>query len=239
MHHYWSVNEAKEIIEEIKANGTEVNRAGMARFGINVNSAYGVPITYLREMAKRIGKDHGLALDLWDSEVHEARILASIVDEPNQVTLHQMERWVIDFDSWDICDQCCNNLFGRTKFAREVIGPWCDREEEFVRRAGFVMIAVLSVKEKKAACDSFQPYLSMIERHSQDKRNNVKKAVNWALRQIGKRDLECHALAFPVALRLSQSKEATARWIGKDAVRELSSEKILARVHQRSSIKGK
>ncbi len=232
------MNLAKEIIEEIKANGNEDNRAGMARFGINVNNAYGVPLTWLRELAKRIGKDHELALALWDSEVHEARILASIVDEPNKVTMAQMDRWAIEFDSWDICDQCCNNLFGRTKFAREVIGPWCDREEEFVRRAGFVMIAVLSVKDKKAACYTFQPYLELIERQSHDKRNNVKKAVNWALRQIGKRDLECHALAVPVALRLSQSEDATARWIGKDAIRELRSEKILTRVEKSSSRKG-
>ena len=232
------MNEAREILEEIKANGDEHNRAGMARFGINVNNAYGVPVTWLRELAKRIGRDHELALALWDSGVHEARILASIVDDPQKVTLHQMERWVMDFDSWDVCDQCCNNLFGRTGFAREVIGPWCEREEEFVRRAGFVMIAVLSVKEKKAACDSFQPYLSMIERHSHDKRNNVKKAVNWALRQIGKRDLDCHALALPLALMLSQSDDPTARWIGKDAVRELRSEKILNRLRERSGKKG-
>ncbi len=111
------------------------------------------PVTWLRQMAKRIGKDHELALALWDSEVHEARILASIVDEPKKVTMAQMDRWVKDFDSWDICDQCCNNLFVQDQHAREVIGPWCEREEEFVRRAGFVMIAVLSVKDKKAACD--------------------------------------------------------------------------------------
>ena len=232
------MNEAREILEEIKANGNEHNRAGMARFGINVNNAYGVPVTWLRELAKRIGKDHEIALALWDSEVHEARILASIVDEPMKVTLSQMDRWVRDFDSWDVCDQCCNNLFGRTSFAREVIGPWCEREEEFVRRAGFVMIAVLSVKDKRATCDSFRAYLDLIERHSQDERNNVKKSVNWALRQIGKRDLDCHALALPIALSLSQSDDATARWIGKDAVRELRSEKILTRVRERSVKKG-
>ncbi len=231
------MNEAWEIIEEIKANGSEHNREGMARFGIDPSNAYGVSVTWLRQLAKRIGKDHDLALALWDSKVHEARILASIVDEPKKVTLAQMDRWAMDFDSWDICDQCCNNLFIHTSFAREVIGPWCEREQQFVRRAGFVMIAVLSVKDKRAPCDSFRSYLHLIERHSRDDRIYVKKAVNWALRQIGKRDLDCYGLALPLALRLSQSEDATARWIGKDAVRELRSEKILARVHERSGKK--
>jgi 3-methyladenine DNA glycosylase AlkD len=231
------VNEARQILEEMKANGSEHNREGMARFGIDASNAYGVSVTWLRQLARRVGKDHDLALALWDSKVHEARILASIVDEPKKVTIAQMEHWANDFDSWDICDQCCNNLFIRTSFAREVIGPWCEREQEFVRRAGFVMIAVLSVKDKMANSDSFRPYLDLIERHSQDRRNNVKKAVNWALRQIGKRDLDCYSLALPLALRLGQSDDATARWIGKDAVRELRSEKILARVRERSGKK--
>ncbi len=232
------MNDARQILEEMKANGSERNREGMARFGIDASDAYGVSVTWLRQLARRIGKDHELALALWDSKVHEARILATIVDEPKKVTMAQMERWVKDFHSWDICDQCCNNLFIHTSIAKEVIGPWCEREEEFVRRAGFVMIAVLSVKDKLASCDSFRPYLDLIERHSQDERNNVKKAVNWALRQIGKRDVDCYGLVLPLALRLSQSDDATARWIGKDAVRELRSEKILARVRERSGKKG-
>jgi 3-methyladenine DNA glycosylase AlkD len=232
------VNDARDILDEIKVNGSERNREGMARFGIDASNAYGVSVAWLRQLAKRIGKDHDLALALWDSKVHEARILASIVDEPKKVTIAQMERWANDFDSWDICDQCCNNLFIRTGFAREVVGPWSEREEEFVRRAGFVMIAVLSVKDRLAQCESFRSYLDLIERHSHDDRNNVKKAVNWALRQIGKRDLDCHALALPIALSLSQSDDATARWIGKDAVRELRSEKILTRVRERSAKKG-
>jgi 3-methyladenine DNA glycosylase AlkD len=231
------VSQVREILDEIRANGSERNREGMARFGIDASNAYGVSVAWLRKLAKRIGKDHDIALALWDSKVHEARILASIVDEPKKVTLAQMERWANDFDSWDICDQCCNNLFIRTSFSREVIGPWCESEPEFVKRAGFVMIAVLSVKEKKAKSDSFRPYLDLIERHSHDDRNNVKKAVNWALRQIGKRDLDCYGLALPLALKLSHSDDATARWIGKDAVRELRSEKIMARVSERSGRK--
>jgi 3-methyladenine DNA glycosylase AlkD len=227
------MDDVDALLTEMRANGTDVNRVGMARFGINVENAYGVSVTWLRQRARTIGRDHQLAQDLWRSQVHEARILASIVDEPKKVTRGQMEDWVQDFDSWDLCDQCCSNLFFHTAHAREVVMPWCEREEEYVRRAGFVMIAVLAVKDKKADCASFQPYLGLIEHHSHDGRNNVRKAVNWALRQMGKRDLSCHALALPLALSLSESGDRTARWIGKDAVRELRSEAVMVRLRNK------
>jgi 3-methyladenine DNA glycosylase AlkD len=232
------VADVKDLLSELRANGNETNRIGMARYGINVDNAYGVSVTWLRQRARSIGRDHQLALELWSSDVHEARVLASIIDEPKKVTREQMDHWVNDFDSWDICDQCCSNLFSRTDHAREVIGPWCEDEEEFVRRAGFVMIAVLAVKDKKADGASFRPYLELIERHSHDGRNNVKKAVNWALRQIGKRDLIGHVMALPLALRLSESQEKTARWIGKDAVRELRSEAVMTRLERKKAREG-
>lgn len=232
---FLGVADVKDLLSELRANGNETNRVGMARYGINVDDAYGVSVTWLRQRARTLGRDHQLALDLWRSDVHEARILASIIDEPKKVNREQMDDWVNDFDSWDICDQCCSNLFFHTVHARDVIVPWCGRGEEYVRRAGFVMIAVLAVKDKKADRASFQPYLGLIEHHSKDGRNNVKKAVNWALRQIGKRDLGCHALALPLAMILSESEDKTARWIGKDAVRELRSEAVMVRLHNKMS----
>jgi 3-methyladenine DNA glycosylase AlkD len=151
------------------------------------------------------------------------------------VDRNQMDAWVSGFDSWDICDQCCGNLFVRTGHARDVVSDWCDRPEEFVRRAGFVMIAVLSVRDKKSPTSSFEQYLPLMERYSFDGRNNVKKAVNWAIRQIGKRDWEGHELVLPLARRLSLGKDPVGRWIGKDAVRELESEGVLRRLNEKSA----
>lgn len=221
------------LLDEMWANRSERNIEGMSRYGINVDDALGISMSWMRERARALPKSNELAVALWASGLHEPRIMASIVAVPKSFEKGVAMEWVKDFDSWDICDQCCSNLFAQTPFARELILPWCNAEEEFVKRAGFVMMAALAVKDKKALSSSFEEYLTLIESSSTDGRNNVKKAINWALRQIGKRDRAGYELAIPVAERLASSSDRTARWIGKDAVRELNSPKILEMIKRR------
>lgn len=223
-----------DLLDQMREHGNEANRMGMVRYGINIENALGISIPWLRSIAKGMRNDHRTAMRLWGTNIHEARILASIIDDPDMVSREQMDDWVSVFNSWDICDQCCGNLFVHTIHAREVVPDWCDRPEEFVRRAGFVMIAALAVKDKKSSSSSFEQYLPLMERYSTDGRNNVKKAVNWAIRQIGKRDIEGHDLVLPLARRLSGAKDPVPRWIGKDAVRELESEEILDRLKKKN-----
>lgn len=214
----------------LKAAGREENRAGMARFGIETARAYGVPMPEIRRIGKTIAPDHKLALSLWQSGIHEARILASLVDRPQWVTPDQMDRWVAEFDSWDVCDQVCGNLFERAAGIGGKIGEWAADEREFVRRAAFATIAWQAVHLKKEPDSTILAYLPLIERHSGDRRNFVKKAVNWALRQIGKRNAACHGPALDLARRLAASPDGTPAWIGKDAVKELESEAVRARI---------
>jgi 3-methyladenine DNA glycosylase AlkD len=210
-----------EIIRELKSHGKAKNVAGMARFGINPHKALGVSVKILREQAKRIGKDHALAQELWNSQIHEARILATLVDEPSKVTQRQMDAWVRDFDSWDICDQACMNLFRKTPRAFGCALRWSARKEEFVKRAGFVLVATLAVHEKAVPDEQFVPFFALIEKESDDARNFVKKAVNWALRQLGKRSLFLREKAVVCALKLQQKPSSASRWIAADALREL------------------
>jgi 3-methyladenine DNA glycosylase AlkD len=212
------------VLAELHALGSEANRIGMARYGINTSRALGVPVAELRRMARRLGRDHALALDLWASEVHEARILASIVDRPSAATEPQLEAWAADFDSWDLCDQCCANLFRRTPFARAKATLWPGRDQTFVKRAGFSLIAGLA-REPSLTPDEVAAFLALIEREAGDDRNFVKKAVNWALREIGKRDPPSRALALATAERLRASRDRSARWIAADALRELTPER--------------
>lgn len=201
--------------------------AGMARFGIKpANPLGGISTPYLRKLAKTIGKNHALAYQLWDSTVHEARTLATMIENPTQVTEEQMERWVRDFDSWDICDQCCSNLFDKTQLAYQKALEWTKRPEEYVKRAGFVLMAVLAVHDKAADDDLFLEFLPIIKREADDDRNYVKKAVNWALRQIGKRSINLNASAVETAKALQQSESRSARWVASDALRELTSESV-------------
>lgn len=223
----------EEIVKIIKKSENEKNKAGMARYGINTKNAYGVSIYQLRPLAKEIGKNHELALDLWKTEIHEARILAGFIDEPEKVTEIQMEEWVKDFDSWDLCDQVCSTLFDKTKFAHQKIAEWSRRKEEFVKRAGFVLIAALAVHDKKLENNYFEDFLKIIKREANDERNFVKKAVNWALRNIGKRNKELNEKAVTLSEELTKRDSKTARWIGKDALRELTSEKVRNRLTQR------
>lgn len=202
----------------------------MARFGINPEHALGVRIPDLRSLAKELGRDHSLALALWRTGVHEARILASMVDEPERVTERQMESWVRAFDSWDLCDQVCGNLFDRTPLAKAKTVEWMGREEEFVKRAGFALAAWRAVHERAGPDGEFAALLPLIEREAHDPRNFVKKAVSWALRQIGKRNRSLNRRAIAVAKRLARRDDsAPARWVGMDALRELTSDAVQGR----------
>lgn len=215
--------EYDEIMTRLQALSNPKNVEGMARFGINPQNTYGISIPHLRQIAKETGKNHTLAQELWASGVHEARILASMLDAPAAVTEAQMERWVRDFDSWDVCDQCCGNLFERTPFAYRKAVAWSRRDEEFVKRAGFVLMAQLAVHDKQATDAQFIKFLSAIRRASRDERNFVKKAVNWALRQIGKRNPALNQKARAVAREIQKQDSRAARWIAADALRELES----------------
>ncbi len=211
----------EEIISRLKAMRNPQNAAGMARFGISPENTLGVSIPALREIAKSAGKDHALALKLWGSGLHEARILASMVDEPSKVTESQMEKWASDFNSWDVCDQACSNLFDKTRFAYQKAYEWAGRKEEYVKRAAFALMAALAVHDKKADGAKFGIFLEVIRREARDERNFVKKAVNWALRQIGKRSPELRKEAILSAEEIYKIDSPAARWVASDALREL------------------
>jgi 3-methyladenine DNA glycosylase AlkD len=215
--------QAPEVITKLKAQTNPANVAGMARFGISSKNTLGASMPFLRNTAKEIGVDHDLALALWDSGIHEARILASLIDEPALVSESQMEKWVHDFDSWDVCDQCCSNLFDKTNLAYVKALEWSNKKEEYVKRAGFVLMATSAVHNKETENEVFQNFLPIIARESLDDRNYVKKAVNWALRQIGKRNKELCKAAKETALEISAFDSPTAKWIASDALRELRS----------------
>lgn len=220
----------EEVLRRLKSLSNPEAVAGMARFGINPENTYGVSIPNLRKMARETGRDHPLAQQLWASGIHEARILASMVDDPTKVTEEQMESWVKDFDSWDVCDQVCSNLFDKTTFAYDKAIQWSHRQEEFVKRAAFALMAALAVHDKKAKDEQFMAFLPAIKRESLDDRNYVRKAVNWALRQIGKRNAALNALAIETARDVQAMDSRTARWIASDALRELTSEKVQNRL---------
>jgi 3-methyladenine DNA glycosylase AlkD len=224
---------AEAVLQQLKALKNDANIAGMARFGINPRNTLGISVVTLRKLARDIQKDHEVAAALWKSEIHEARILASLVEIPASVTPAQMDAWAADFDSWDICDQCCSNLFVRTPYAHQKAIEWCRDEREFVRRAGFSTIAALAFKDKRAADRDFEPFLECIRSAAEDPRNFVKKAVNWALRQIGKRNINLNRKAIETATQLQQSKSSAARWIAADAIRELTGPAVQARLAAR------
>jgi 3-methyladenine DNA glycosylase AlkD len=221
---------ADRAVERLRALGRPENREGMGRYGIAVDDAFGVSMPDLRALAREIKKDHALALELWETGHHEAKILASLVDDPAQVTQDQMDRWVAGFDSWDVCDQCCSNLFDRTPYAYGKALAWSQDGREFVRRAGFVMMATLAVHDKKAPDMVFELFFPFIIKGSVDERNFVKKAVNWALRQIGKRNADLNKKAIEVALRIQALDAKSARWIAADALRELQSPAVQKKV---------
>ena len=215
-----------EIIAQLKSLSRPENLEGMARFGINVSNALGISIPNLRRIAKETGKNHKLALQLWKTNIHDARILASMIDDPALVTGKQMEQWVACFNSWDLCDQCCSNLLDKTALARKKSLEWSKRSEEYVKRAGFTLMATLAVHDKKAKDIFFIKLLPHIKRGATDKRNYVKKAVNWTLRQIGKRNKSLHKHAIRTAKEISRMESSSARWIASDALRELKNYKF-------------
>lgn len=210
-----------EVIAALQQHADPRAVEGMARFGIRSAHILGISIPVLRKMAKELGKDHALAGELWASGLHEARILASMVDDARLVTEEQMEAWVADFDSWDVCDQVCGNLFDKTSYAYQKAVEWCHREQEFVRRAGFVLMAELAVHDKQAASEAFLPFFPLIKNYATDERNFVKKAVNWALRQIGKRNAHLRVAAIEWAEEIGIMDSRSARWIARDALKEL------------------
>ena len=212
---------ASQVLASLKQMANSANVEGMARFGINPENTLGVPVPALRALAKEIGSDHKLALDLWKSGIHEARLLSGFIDDPAAVTQGQMESWVRDFDSWDVCDQLCSNLFDKTSFAVEKAIEWSGRKEEFVKRGGFVLMDALAVHDKEADDAIFESFLPIIGRESSDKRNFVRKGANWALRQIGKRNLSLNRSAIRTAKGILKLDSASARWIATDALREL------------------
>ena len=222
-----------EVINKMKSLENPKNVEGMARYGINPKNNLGISIYNLRSIAKEIGKDHDLALKLWESGIHDARLLACFVDIPSNITGEQMDSWAKDFDSWDICDQACTSLFDLTPLAWTKIFEWAERNEEFVKRGAFSLIAGLSVHDKNADDKKFERLLPLIKKNSTDERNYVKKSVNWALRNIGKRNITLNRKAIKIAEEIKKIDNSTARWIANDAIRELTSEKVKGRLNKK------
>jgi len=222
--------EFEEIIMELESLSNPEDVQGMARFGINPKKVYGVRIPELRRIARLVGKDHELASRLWEAGYQETMILACMIEDPKLVTKKQMDSWAIKFDTWSVCDQCCMKLFYMTPFAYKKIFEWSEREEEFVKRAAFALIAVLAVHDKQAPDHKFEQFFPIIIRESTDNRNYVKKAVNWALRHIGKRNIVLNQKAIKIAGKIRKIDAKSAKWIASDALRELKSEKIQERL---------
>jgi 3-methyladenine DNA glycosylase AlkD len=227
-----------EVVAELRSRQDEKALAGMAKYGIKVESACGWSVPEVRALGRRIVGElgrrnparHTFALELWETGLHEAQLLAGLVDLADMVTGAQMDAWALNLDSWDVCDQLCNNLFGNTPLAWDKALEWSGREEEFVKRAGFVLMAVLAWHDKKAPDERFLPMLAAIEREAADDRNFVKKAVNWALRHIGKRNAALHAQAVETARRIAASGTRAGRWVASDALRELEGEAVRRRL---------
>jgi 3-methyladenine DNA glycosylase AlkD len=226
------------VISWLERHGTKANRDGMARYAIPSDKAFGISVGSLRKYAKQLGSNHELAAALWDTGWYEARMLAAFVDEPARVTSAQMDRWCRDFDSWAICDTACFHLFDRTPFAWQKAQQWATAKPEFVKRAGFALMASLVAHDKRASDDAFIECLPLIETGAQDDRNFVKKAVNWALRSIGKRNRRLNAAAIVVAKRLADSDVPAARWVGKDALRELAGPAVRDRLARKRAVSG-
>jgi 3-methyladenine DNA glycosylase AlkD len=223
---------ARDVVRTLERMGDRSRLEGMARFGIDTGRAVGVTVTELRRFARDLGHDHELAGALWASGVHEARLLASLVDEPALVSEAQMEAWVADLDSWDVCDGVCGNLFDRTSFALDKAVEWSSREPEFEKRAAFALMASAVVHRKDLPDAAFASLLPVIRAQATDERNYVKKAVSWALRQIGKRSSGLNPLAIRTAEQIERIDSRAARWVARDALRELRSDAVQARLRK-------
>ena len=227
----WTV---KNILSELHKSAQPANLDGMARYGMTTTNRLGINIPILRTLAKKVGTNHHLAIDLWRTGIAEARILAALIDDPQAVTSQQMEEWVADFDSWDICDQVCLNLFDKTPLVWVKIRAWAQREEEFVRRAAFALIAATAWHDKQAGDRVFIDLIPVIFAAAEDERNYVRKGVSWALRHIGKRNLTLNKHAIQAAEELVKQESRTAQWIGRDALKDISRESVLSRLRKRS-----
>jgi 3-methyladenine DNA glycosylase AlkD len=219
-----------EIINRLMSLGKKENVDGMARYGITAKKVFGVSTPEMQKIAKEIGKNQEFSLELWKENVYELRIIAGMIGDPDIVTEQQMDSWVNDFDSWAVCDSVIMNLFEKTSFAWDKAVEWQQREKEFVKRAGFVMMARLAVSDKKAPDEKFYDFFNYIIKESTDERNMVKKAVNWALRQIGKRNRNLNGKAIAVSEEIYKINSKSARWIASDALRELKSEPVQKRL---------
>lgn len=217
---------SEEVIKKLKTLKNPKNVEGMARFGINPDKTLGVSVPYLRKTAKQAGRNHELALKLWKSGIHEARILASMVDEIKKVDEQQMDSWIKGFDSWDVCDQCCMNLFYQHPLAYKKAAQWATLKQEFEKRAGFALMACLAWKDKNADDKQYFPFFDLIKKYSTDERNFVKKAVNWALRQIGKKNLNLNKKAIKTAEEIQKINSKSSRWVANDALKELKGEAV-------------
>src|SRR4030066_1592830 len=220
----------KDVLDKLQSKAHPENLKGMAKYGMTVEKRLGVSVPDMRILAKEVGRDHKLALDLWRTGIAEARILAGMVGDPAKLTDEQMEEWVKDINSWDVCDQVCMNLFEKSQLAWKKMIDWSEREEEFVRRAAFSLIACLAWHDKKASDEKIIGLLPVIIRGATDERNFVKKAVNWALRNIGKRNINLNEVAINTAKEIQRLDSKAARWVASDAIRELESEAVQLRL---------
>lgn len=227
---------AAEILELLKERAKPEKIQGMANFGLTPDSRLGVSVPDMRAIAKQVGKNHDVALELWESGYPEAQIVASMIAEPAQLTEVQMETWVIDLNSWDTCDQVCMNLFEKSPLVMEKIFDWSNREEEFVKRAAYALIACLAWHDKQMDNEEFTNLFPIISNGSTDDRNYVKKAVSWALRNIGKRNLDLNQAAIKLAQDVRQIDSRAARWIASDVLRELQSEQVHQRLVKRAGL---
>jgi 3-methyladenine DNA glycosylase AlkD len=225
-------SQTNAILTTLYSKANPKNVEGMARFGIKSTAkVLGISMPFLQSLKKSIGKNHDIALDLWQTEILEARILAAFIADPKLMKKTVINRWVRDFDNWAICDGVCLHCFRYTPFAHNLATTWPKRKEEFIRRAGFTMMATLAVGDKKAKDRVFLRYLSLIKKYATDERNYVKKAVNWALRQIGKRNMKLNAAAIKTAQEIQELDSSAAKWIAADALRELKSSNVQKRLH--------
>ena len=224
-----------EVVAWLEKTGSPKVAAGLARYGLPTTNAYGIPVGTLRSFAKKIGPDHQLALKLWANGTLEARLLACFLGDPDKLTLAQMNAWCRDFDDWGTTDTACFALFDQSPLAWKVVAPWVKQKGEFQRRAGFVMMACLAAHDKTAKDAGFLKFLPMIEKGASDDRNFVKKGVSWALRHIGHRNAALHAAALKTATRLSKNDDATKRWVGKDALRDITRPAVVKKVRSKAA----
>ncbi|MFC1934406.1 DNA alkylation repair protein [Chloroflexota bacterium] len=220
----------EDILVKLKKKAKPDQLEGMARYGMAVERRLGASIPELRLLAKETGRNHELALELWKTGIDEARILAAMIDDPQKLTEDQMEDWVKDINSWDVCDQVCMNLFEKSPLAWKKIRDWSVREEEFVKRTAFSLIACLAWHDKKMEDDKFIALFPVIREGATDERNFVKKAVNWAMRNIGKRNRNLNKVVVDFAKEIQRLDSKAARWIATDAIKELESEAVQRRL---------